>query len=85
MCESSVAAAPLLPETKKQWEAVTGGKILVEAYGLTESGVLAMGPFLGKWKEGAVGMPTPDTVIKIVDLETGNKNLPVMAGRGNRS
>jgi long-chain acyl-CoA synthetase len=76
MKSSVAAAAPLLPETKKQWEAVTGGKI-VEAYGLTESGVLAMGPFLGKWKEGAVGMPTPDTVIKIVDLETGKKDLPL--------
>ncbi|MBN1376273.1 MAG: AMP-binding protein [Dehalococcoidia bacterium] len=76
MKSSVAAAAPLLPETKKQWEMVTGGKI-VEAYGLTESGVLAMGPFLGKWKEGAVGLPTPDTVIKIVDLETGQKDLPL--------
>jgi len=74
MKSSVAAAAPLLPETKRQWEAVTGGKI-VEAYGLTESGVLAMGPFLGKWKEGAVGMPTPDTVIKIVDIDTGNTEL----------
>ena len=34
-----------------------------------------MGPFLGKWKEGAVGMPTPDTVIKIVDIDTGKQEL----------
>ena len=74
MKSSVAAAAPLLPETKRQWEVVTGGKI-VEAYGLTESGVLAMGPFLGKWKEGAVGMPTPDTVIKIVDIVTGKQEL----------
>ncbi len=74
MKSSVAAAAPLLPETKRQWEAMTGGKI-VEAYGLTESGVLAMGPFLGKWKEGAVGMPTPDTVIKIVDIDTGKREL----------
>jgi len=74
MKSSVAAAAPLLPETKRQWEAMTGGKI-VEAYGLTESGVLAMGPFLGKWKEGAVGMPTPDTVIKIVDIDTGKTEL----------
>lgn len=74
MKSSVAAAAPLLPETKRQWEAVTGGKI-VEAYGLTESGVLAMGPFLGKWKDGAVGMPTPDTVIKIVDIETGKAEM----------
>ncbi len=75
MKSSVAAAAPLLPETKKQWEAVTGGKI-VEAYGLTESGLLAMGPFLGPWKEGAVGLPTPDVIIKIVDIETGKTELP---------
>lgn len=61
------AAAPLLPETKKRWEALTGGK-LVEAYGLTESGIIAMGPIQGTWKEGAVGLPTPDVEIKIVDI-----------------
>jgi long-chain acyl-CoA synthetase len=70
------AAAPLLPETKRNWEALTGGK-LVEAYGLTESGIIAMGPILGKWKEGAVGLPTPDVEIKIVDIDTGKKEMPV--------
>jgi len=70
------AAAPLLPETKKSWEALTGGK-LVEAYGLTESGIIAMGPILGKWKEGAVGLPTTDVVVKIVDIETGKNELSI--------
>ena len=70
------AAAPLLVETKKSWEALTGGKI-VEAYGLTESGILVMGPVIGKWKEGSVGMPTPDVVLKIVDIDTGKIDLPL--------
>ena len=70
------AAAPLLVETKKRWEALTGGKI-VEAYGLTESGILVMGPLIGKWKEGSVGMPTTDVVLKVVDIETGTKDLPL--------
>jgi long-chain acyl-CoA synthetase len=70
------AAAPLLPETKKSWEALTGGK-LVEAYGLTESGIIAMGPILGKWKEGAVGLPTPDVEVRIVDIETGGKEMAI--------
>jgi len=68
------AAAPLLVDTKKRWEALTGGKI-VEAYGLTESGILVMGPVVGKWKEGSVGMPTPDVEMKIVDIDTGTKEL----------
>ncbi len=70
------AAAPLLPETKKSWEALTGGK-LVEAYGLTESGIIAMGPILGRWKEGAVGLPTPDSEVRIVDILTGKEALPI--------
>jgi long-chain acyl-CoA synthetase len=68
------AAAPLLVETKKSWEALTGGKI-VEAYGLTESGILVMGPVVGKWKEGSVGMPTPDVSMKIVDIDAGTQEL----------
>jgi long-chain acyl-CoA synthetase len=68
------AAAPLLVDTKKRWEALTGGKI-VEAYGLTESGILVMGPVIGKWKEGSVGMPTPDVEMKIVDIDTGTQEL----------
>ena len=73
MC--AAAAMPLLPELKKNFEEITGGKI-VEAYGLTESGVLAMGPVFGLWKEGAVGLPTPDTIIRIVDIATGTKDMP---------
>ena len=68
------AAAPLLVETKKSWEALTGGRI-VEAYGLTESGILVMGPVVGRWKEGSVGMPTPDVIMKIVDIETGKQEM----------
>ncbi|MCK9229154.1 MAG: AMP-binding protein [Syntrophales bacterium] len=68
------AAAPLLPETKKRWEALTGGK-LVEAYGLTESGIIAMGPIQGTWKEGAVGLPTPDVEVRIVDIVDGKTEM----------
>jgi long-chain acyl-CoA synthetase len=70
------AAMPLLPELKKRFEAATGGR-MVEAYGLTESGLLAMGPIFGIWKEGAVGLPTPDTIIRIVDIETGTREMPL--------
>lgn len=68
------AAAPLLAETKRSWEALTGGKI-VDAYGLTEAGILSMGPMIGPWKEGASGMPTVDVVMKVVDIDTGKTEL----------
>jgi long-chain acyl-CoA synthetase len=68
-------AAPLMAETKHQFEMLTTGPI-VEGYGLTESGIIgATFPVKGKWKQGSVGVPTTDVVIRIVDIETGNRKL----------
>jgi long-chain acyl-CoA synthetase len=68
-------AAPLMAETKHQFEMLTTGPI-IEGYGLTESGIIgATFPFKGKWKQGSVGVPPPDVVIQIVDIETGTKKL----------
>ncbi len=69
-------AIPLMLETKQRWEAMTGAPIL-EAYGMTESTVVfTVGPLKGQWKEGAVGLPLPDVVIKFVDVNDPDKDLP---------
>ncbi len=69
-------AIPLMVETKQRWEAMTGAPIL-EAYGLTESTVVfTVGPLKGQWKEGAVGLPLPDVIIKFVDVADPDKELP---------
>ena len=69
-------AIPLMVETKQRWEAMTGAPIL-EAYGLTESTVVfTVGPLKGQWKEGAVGLPLPDVIIKFVDVTDPDKELP---------
>jgi len=69
-------AIPLMVETKQRWEAMTGAPIL-EAYGLTESTVVfTVGPLKGQWKEGAVGLPLPDVIIKFVDVTDPDKDLP---------
>jgi long-chain acyl-CoA synthetase len=74
LCVAS--AAPLLPETKKRFEDLTGGK-LVEGYGMTEvTAAITLGPIEGKWKPGSAGIPLPDVIMKIVDVETGEKDLP---------
>jgi len=69
-------AAPLLAETKRRFEALTGGRI-VEGYSLTEA-VMAgiMTPVRGTYKEGAIGPPLPDVEIRIVDADTGRTDLP---------
>jgi len=69
-------AAPLLADTKKRFEALTGGRI-VEGYALTETTMAScVTPYLGKWKEGSTGMPLPDVVVRIGDAETGEGDLP---------
>ena len=45
---------------------------VMEVYGMTEtSPVSVANPYLGLKKVGKVGLPLPDTEIKLVDLETG--------------
>jgi len=70
-------AGPLHPRIQERFEALTGGR-LVEGYGLSEaSPVTHCNPALGKRKVGSIGLPLPDTDARIVDMETGEKELPV--------
>ena len=69
------AAAPLAPEVQQRFEEITGCKML-EAYGLTETSPVASMDPVGRPKDHSVGVPIPDTDIKIVDVETGTQELP---------
>ncbi|MBW2111357.1 MAG: long-chain fatty acid--CoA ligase [Deltaproteobacteria bacterium] len=70
-------AAPLAVETVRQWEEAVGATI-VECYGLTETTVLShANPWRGKTKVGSVGVPVPDTDCRIVDIETGTRDMPL--------
>src|SRR5206468_5355931 len=54
------------------------GRTLNEGYGLSEtSPVTHSTPHLGRRKPGTIGLPLPDTDIKIVDIETGTRELPI--------
>lgn len=65
-------AAPFPPEYIKEFYQIVGDSKLIEVYGLTEtSPILTANPRYGKKKPGAVGIPFPDTDIKIVDPATG--------------
>jgi long-chain acyl-CoA synthetase len=69
-------AAPLLAETKKRFEEVTGAKI-IEGYGLTESLIAAcVNPVKGPSKIGSVGMPVSDVFVRIVDADDPSKAMP---------
>ncbi|MFM8321741.1 MAG: AMP-binding protein, partial [Chloroflexota bacterium] len=69
------AAAPMLAELKRDFEALTGGRLL-EAYAMTETVLAAViCPIQGAYKEGSTGVPLPDVDVRIVDLETGERML----------
>jgi long-chain acyl-CoA synthetase len=69
-------AAPLASDTVKQLQDLTG-KGIYDVYGLTENAAFATcTPWKGRTKAGTVGVPLPNTDLKIVDLETGERELP---------
>lgn len=64
-------SAPLPPAIQEKFQKLTGGK-LVEGYGLSEaSPVVAVNPIYGTVKTGSIGLPFPDTEVRIVDPQTG--------------
>jgi long-chain acyl-CoA synthetase len=70
-------SAPLPIEVIDQFERMTGGT-LSEGYGLSEaSPVTHSTPSLGRRKPGSIGLPLSDTDIKVVDLETGEREVSV--------
>src|SRR5437762_1479038 len=71
-------SAPLLVETHRRFVELTGAS-LVEGYGLTEAApVTHCNPLFGEGKQkvGSIGIPYPDVESKIVDVETGEQEMP---------
>ena len=70
-------SAPLMVETHKKFVSLTGAK-LVEGYGLTEAApVTHCNPLYGTehQKIGTIGIPYPDVESKLVDTETGEREV----------
>ena len=67
---------PVNEQLAEDWKKLTNGCILAESsYGLSETHTSDTFMPLDKIKFGTVGIPTYDTKVRIVDLETG-KDLP---------
>lgn len=72
------AASPFAAESIRELETVIGSGKLLEAYGMTELSALATtNPRRGTKKIGSVGVPLPNTTIRLVDLETGSREVGV--------
>ena len=68
-------AAPLPAEVQVKFQDLTGC-ILVEAFGLTETSPATHVNPLGRNRIGYIGIPWPDTDARIVDVDTGEQELP---------
>ncbi|MBP7583829.1 MAG: long-chain fatty acid--CoA ligase [Spirochaetes bacterium] len=69
-------AAPLPEDTLNQLRTLHGA-IIYDVYGATENTAFATTtPWGGKVKIGTVGVPLPNTDVKIVDLESGTREMP---------
>jgi long-chain acyl-CoA synthetase len=69
--------APLMEKIKNRFVELTASK-LVEGYGLSEAApVTHTNPINGVNKKNSIGIPIPDTECRIVDLESGDKEVPI--------
>jgi len=69
-------SAPLMRETKEEFERLTGGKVF-EGYGLSEAPTgTHLNPLLGVNKTGSIGLPMPNVDVKIISLDDGETEMP---------
>lgn len=69
-----VGAMPVPTELKRRWEALTGVP-MIPGYGLTEASPETHTNPPERVKEGSIGIPIIDTEAKVVDVETGTREL----------
>lgn len=69
-------AAPLSSETRKRLEEVIGKNKLTDLFGMTETGPTYCSNPPTRGKSDSVGIPMPGADLRIVDVETGNTELP---------
>ncbi|MEO6435995.1 MAG: AMP-binding protein, partial [Tepidisphaeraceae bacterium] len=66
-------AAPLPREVAERFEKLTGGSV-IEGYGLSETSPVTHANLVSKPRYGSIGLPLPDTKVRIVDLDNAAPN-----------
>lgn len=70
-------SAPLPPATKREFERLSGGK-LMEGFGMSEAPTAThCNPLNGENREGSIGLPMPDMDMRIVSLDDGETDVAV--------
>ncbi|HOG07074.1 MAG: AMP-binding protein [Syntrophales bacterium] len=77
-CKAFISAASPLPEKLyRRLEATVGQGKVLELFGMTETMVTSLDAPGKKKKIGSVGLPWPAYRLKIVDLESGTREMPI--------
>ena len=69
-------AAPLPVASAERFNRLTGGTV-IEGYGLTEASPVTHCNLVGRAKAGSIGLPLPDTRVRIADLDDPTRDVPV--------
>jgi len=69
-------AAPISSQTVKELCNRIGDEKLTDAFGMTETTGAYISNPPKRYKFGSVGIPTPGTDVRIMDVETGTKEMP---------
>lgn len=73
---ASTGAAPITGDDRKRIEKMLGGIVLSDSFGMTESGATSVINPPARCKPEAVGIPAPSIDVRIVDVETGTREMP---------
>jgi malonyl-CoA/methylmalonyl-CoA synthetase len=74
-------SAPLLAETHREWESRTG-HVLLERYGMTETGMITSNPYEGERIAGTVGPPLPGVDVRIAGADANPDAIGVIEVQG---
>lgn len=74
---AKTGGAPMTSTTRKNLEAVIGANTVSDVFGMTETGPCYTCHPLPVIREGSVGIAVPGADIKIMDVETGTREMPV--------
>ncbi|GHB00652.1 long-chain-fatty-acid--CoA ligase [Algimonas arctica] len=70
-------AAPLTRTTYDALAAVIGAGKFADVFGMTETGPCYINHPIAHYKIGSVGIPMPGADVRIMDVETGTKEMPL--------